>query len=80
MYIDSCKTGKYSRHLLRENYREKGKIKHRTIANLSSCSEDDIEDRLYRRNPTQGLFLYDVTSSYLEGFPAEVLQHPTHHS
>lgn len=180
MYIDSCKTGKYSRHLLRENYREKGKIKHRTIANLSSCSEGeveamklalkhkhdlsalisvsadmtlrqgksvgsvwavydmarrlgiadalgysrqgklalwqviarvidqgsrlsavrlagshaacdilgldafneddlyanlewlakkqtDIEDRLYRRNPAQGLFLYDVTSSYLEG-------------
>jgi hypothetical protein len=43
MYIDSCKTGKYSRHLLRENYREKGKIKHRTIANLSSCSKDEIE-------------------------------------
>ena len=29
-------------YLLRENYREDGKIKHRTIANLSACSEEDI--------------------------------------
>ncbi len=44
MYIDSSKShGKYTRHLLRENYRENGKVKHRTIANLSSCSEEEIE-------------------------------------
>ncbi len=43
MYIDTCKTSKYVRHLLRENYREGGKVKHRTVANLSSCSEKEIE-------------------------------------
>lgn len=42
MYIDSCKTGKYQRHLIRENYREDGKVKHRTIANISSCSEKEV--------------------------------------
>jgi len=43
MYVDSCKVGKYSRHLLRESFRENGKVKHRTIANLSKCSEDEIQ-------------------------------------
>lgn len=43
MYIDSCKTRKYTRHLLRENYRKDGKVLHRTIANLSSCSEEEID-------------------------------------
>jgi hypothetical protein len=44
MYIDtSTSQGKYTRHLLRESYREDGKVKHRTIANLSSCSDDEIE-------------------------------------
>ena len=43
MYVDaSTSQGKYKRYLLRENYREKGKIKHRTIANLSKCSEEEI--------------------------------------
>lgn len=42
MYIDTCKTGRYVRHLLRENYREGGQVRHRTIANLSSCSEEEI--------------------------------------
>ena len=31
-----------TRYLLRENYREKGRIKHRTIANLSHCSAEEI--------------------------------------
>ena len=36
-------TGKsYTRHLLRESYREQGKVKHRTIANLSSCTPEEI--------------------------------------
>ena len=44
MYIDkSTSKGKYVRYLLRENYRENGKVKHKTIANLSKCSADEIE-------------------------------------
>jgi transposase len=47
MYIDRSKTtvnGKtYCRVLLRESYRESGKIKHRTIANLSNCSDAEIQ-------------------------------------
>lgn len=46
MFIDSCtsKVGgrTYTRYLLRENYRQGGKVKHRTIANLSRCSEAEI--------------------------------------
>lgn len=46
MYIDksiSRQHGKvYTRYLLRENYRENGKVKHKTIANLSCCSESEI--------------------------------------
>ena len=43
MYIDECKTGQYTRYLLRESYREDGKVKHRTIANLSHCSPEEIQ-------------------------------------
>jgi hypothetical protein len=47
MHVDSSKTtvnGKtYHRHLLRESYREDGKVKHRTIANLSRCKPEEIE-------------------------------------
>jgi len=44
MYIDkSTSKDKYVRYLLRENYRENGKVKHRTIANLSKCSANEIE-------------------------------------
>jgi len=44
MYVDSSKShGKYTRSLLRENYRECGKVKHRTIANLSHCSVEEID-------------------------------------
>ena len=42
MYVDSCTSGKYTRHLLRENYRQGGKVKHRTVANLSQCSQEEI--------------------------------------
>ena len=42
MFIDSCKTGKYQRHLIRESYRKDGKVKHRTIANISGCSQNEI--------------------------------------
>jgi hypothetical protein len=47
MHVDSSSTtvnGKtYRRHLLRQSYREAGKVKHRTIANLSRCSPQEIE-------------------------------------
>ena len=46
MYIDISllqKSGRtYKRVLLRESYREQGKVKKRTIANLSACSEKEI--------------------------------------
>jgi len=47
MYIDECKTirdGKiYTRVLIRESYRENGKVKHKTIANISDCSSEEIQ-------------------------------------
>jgi len=46
MHVDtttSKRNGKaYTRHLLRTSYREDGKVKKRTIANLSHCSDDEI--------------------------------------
>jgi hypothetical protein len=46
MYIDTStikKNGKvFTRHLLRTSFREDGKVKHRTIANLSECTNDEI--------------------------------------
>jgi transposase len=32
----------YTRYLLRDSFRENGKVKHRTIASLSSCSQEEI--------------------------------------
>jgi hypothetical protein len=47
MFVDSCTYSangrKYTRHLLRESYREGKKVRHRTIANLSSCSDEEIQ-------------------------------------
>jgi len=48
MYVDTSTvrspTGKhYTRYLLRKSYREEGKVKHDTIANLSGCSLAEIE-------------------------------------
>jgi len=46
MYIDSSSIKRnqkiYTRHLLRSSFRENGKVKHKTIANLSECSDDEI--------------------------------------
>jgi len=46
MYLDTCKirvrSKTYTRTLLRESYRQAGKVKHRTIANLSKCSEREL--------------------------------------
>jgi len=47
MYLDTSIIKKgdktYTRHLMRQSYREDGKVKHRTVANLSSCSDKEIE-------------------------------------
>jgi transposase len=47
MYIDICKYKRgnkfYRRVLLREGYRQNGKVRHRTLANLSHCSDEEIE-------------------------------------
>lgn len=47
MYIDDCKYRRnnrsYRRVLLRESYRQKGKVYHNTIANLSKCSDQELE-------------------------------------
>ena len=46
MYVDVCKSKmgikKYSRALIRESYRENGRVKKRTIANISNCSDEEI--------------------------------------
>ena len=33
----------YVRRLLRDSYRQDGKVKHRTIANVSSCTPEEIQ-------------------------------------
>jgi transposase len=47
MYVDECKSRQngriYKRTLLRECYRENGKVKHRTIANISKSSDEEIK-------------------------------------
>jgi len=46
MYLDRSKTsvnGKtYHRVLIRQSFRQNGKVKHRTIANLSACSQEEL--------------------------------------
>ena len=32
----------YVRHLLRMSYRENGKVKHKTLLNLSICSKEEV--------------------------------------
>ena len=47
MYVDSStvkrKDKAYTRHLLRTSFRKNGKVKYKTIANLSGCSGDEIK-------------------------------------
>lgn len=44
MYIETITSQKkYITHYLRESYRENGKVKHKTIANISHCSPEEIE-------------------------------------
>ena len=46
MFVDESKShqnGKtYTRALIRDSYRENGKVKHRTIANISKCTPEEI--------------------------------------
>lgn len=46
MYVDSAKIKRgnktYTRHLLRSSFRENGKVKHKTLLNLSGCSDGEI--------------------------------------
>lgn len=42
MYVDISKSGHYRRVLLRESYRENGKVKKRTVANISNCSDESV--------------------------------------
>ena len=42
MYVDISKSGRYRRVLLRESYREDGKVKKRTVANISNCSDESV--------------------------------------
>src|ERR1700722_17688266 len=47
MFVDSSTTRlnlkPSPRNVLRESYREAGKVKHRTIANLSHCKAEEVE-------------------------------------
>jgi len=47
IYLDRSKTalnGKtYHRVLLRQSFRQDGKVKHRTVANLSDCSQEELQ-------------------------------------
>ena len=72
MYLDTVKNKQgdktYTRYLLRESYREGKKVKHRTIANLSHCSPDEIEAvRLALKHKKQLTELLDVTTKTKEG-------------
>lgn len=72
MYLDIVKNKQgdkiYTRYLLRESYREGKKVKHRTIANLSHCSQDEIEAvRLALKHKKQLTELLDGTTKAKEG-------------
>ena len=71
MYVDSSTSkGKYTRHLLRESYREGGKVQHRTIANLSQCSKEEIESirlALKYKNDLVGLTSVSKDISLVQG-------------
>ncbi len=67
MYVDTAKTvlrGKtYYRHLLRDSYRENGKVKHNTIANLSRCSEVNPTDfHIFSTGPSVLSKLVDISA------------------
>ena len=75
MYIDTStvRIGQksYTRYLLRESFRDHGKVKHRTIANLSQCSEQEISAmRLAFKHKKQ----LDTLTAHLDAANASVGQ------
>ncbi|VFN03339.1 MAG: hypothetical protein BECKG1743D_GA0114223_109022 [Candidatus Kentron sp. G] len=61
MYVDYCKVHNknktYYRALLRESYRENGKVKKRNIANLGACSEEEVK-AIRSAIPARKFFLF----------------------
>jgi hypothetical protein len=53
----------YKRVLLRESYRDQGKVKKRTLANLSACSDAEIDAIQLALRHKQELALKSVRSS-----------------
>jgi hypothetical protein len=53
IYVDKYNSGKYVRYFLRDSYRQDGKVKHRTLTNLSNNSAEiqiiQIVQKLSRR-------------------------------
>ena len=66
MYVDSStihRNGKsYTRHLLRISFRENGKVKHKTIANISKCSDDEVNAIKLALKHKKNLHLLNSTS------------------
>lgn len=64
MYVDTFHGKTYTRYLLRDSFRENGKVKHRTIASLCSCSQEEIEAiklaLKYKGNLAQLISLKDI--------------------
>ena len=69
MYVDVSTVRRgarsYTRFLLRESFRDKGHVKHRTIANLSHCSPQEIEAIRLALRHKENLCALQPTSSPL---------------
>jgi hypothetical protein len=69
MYVDVSTVRRgprsYTRFLLRESFRDKGRVKHRTIANLSHCSPQEIEAIRLALRHKENLSALQTTSSPL---------------
>ncbi len=63
--IESKKKGSYIRTLLRESFREEGKVKKRTIANISHCTSEEINAiQLALRHKKDLTFLGSAADSF----------------
>src|SRR6266545_4249698 len=62
----------YQSHLVRRTFREDGKVKHQTLANITALPQAAIEAKLAARhlaedvNPSR-MALFDLSSSWMEG-------------
>jgi len=70
MYIDRCVTkrdgNEYVRYLLRESFRENGRVKKRTIANLSECKKEEIEAMMLALKHKEDLTQLGVTKNSVQ--------------